>query len=104
MVLYFYVKDNPFTSDTVTMIRTEALAPLEGSYEGVLSVTKEFMGETIPCMFELQRDESPLLIILTSGSSIGKLVLIVLLLVPLALIFYPELVGMVSAFYTKRAE
>ncbi|RZN33946.1 MAG: exosortase-associated EpsI family protein [Methanophagales archaeon ANME-1-THS] len=104
VVLYFYVKDNPFTSDTVTMIRAEALAPLDGSYESVLMVMQEFMGDTIPCMFELQKDEPPFIIILITGSGIGKLALVLLLLVPLALIFYPEFAAKVSTFYTKRVE
>ena len=59
VVLYFYVKENPFTSDNITMVRVSAHAPLNGSYNGVLNVTKEFMGDTIPCMFEIREEENP---------------------------------------------
>ncbi|RZN33953.1 MAG: exosortase-associated EpsI family protein [Methanophagales archaeon ANME-1-THS] len=91
VVLYFYVKDNPFTSDAVTMIRVEALAPLEGSYDGIRNITKEFMGETIPYLFELQRKEPPLFMILLSGSILSKLALVLLVLAPLTLILYPQI-------------
>jgi hypothetical protein len=89
VVLYFYVKDNPFASDTVTMVRVSALAPLDGSYDEILMVTKEFMGDTIPCMFELRREEPVLFTLLASGSVMGKVALVALFLPPLALIFYP---------------
>ncbi len=52
VVLYFYVKDNPLSSDTVTIVRVSALAPVDGSYEGVLNICKDFMGDTFPYMFE----------------------------------------------------
>ncbi|GAH60937.1 unnamed protein product, partial [marine sediment metagenome] len=38
VVLYYYVKENPFASDTVTMVRVSALAPTEGSYDGILNI------------------------------------------------------------------
>ena len=91
VVLYFYVKENPFTSNTVTMIRVSALAPLEGSYDGILNITKEFMADTFPSMFEIQREESVLFILLGSGSVIGKVAIVLLFLVPLAIIFYPQI-------------
>ncbi|MBN1762757.1 MAG: exosortase-associated EpsI family protein [Methanomicrobia archaeon] len=94
VVLYYYVKDRPFTSDTVTMIRVSTLAPIEGSYEGVLNISKEFMGDTVPCMFEVQRAEPTLFTSLASGSAIQKGVLVMLFLAPLAVIFYPELRAM----------
>lgn len=93
VVLYFYVKENPFASDTVTMIRVSALAPLEGSYDGILNITKEFMADTFPSMFELRREESPvLLILLASGSLIGKVAIVLLILAPLSIIFYPQII------------
>ena len=92
VVLYFYVKENPFASDTVTMIRVSALAPTEGSYDGILNITKEFMADTFPSMFELRSEESPvLLILLASGSVIGKVAIILLFLPPIAIIFYPQI-------------
>ena len=96
VVLYFYVKDNPFTSDTFTMIRVSALAPLEGSYDEILTLTKEFMGETIPYMFELRREE-PIHVILLA-SLVGKVVIFMLFLLPLAIIFYPQ----IKLFFSKR--
>ena len=37
VVLYYFVKESPFFSDTVTMVRVSALAPLEGCYNGILN-------------------------------------------------------------------
>ena len=91
VVLYFYVKDRPFASNTVTMVRVSAIAPIEGSYDQVLDITKMFMGDTIPYMFELQEDLPPLYTSLASGSAIDKGVLGLLLLAPLTIIFYPQL-------------
>ena len=92
VVLYFYVKESPFVSNTVTMVRVSALAPPEGSYEGILNITKGFMGDTIPCMFEIQKEEeSVLFTILISGSVAGKVVVVLLFLAPLILMFYPQL-------------
>jgi hypothetical protein len=91
VVLYFYVKEPPLSSDTITMVRVETLAPTEGSYEDVLTVAKAFMGDTIPRMFEVQRPERSLFSSLATGSIADKLALILLFLAPLAIIFYPEL-------------
>jgi len=91
VVLYFYVKEPPLSSDTITMVRVEALAPTDGSYEGILKVSKEFMSDTIPCMFEVQRAERVLFSSLASGSIVEKLVLFMLFLAPIAVIFFPEL-------------
>ena len=91
VVLYYYVKDRPFASNTVTMVRVSAIAPTEGSYEGVLNISKEFMGDTVPCMFEMQREESTLFTSLASGSIVEKAALLMLLLAPLAIIFYPQI-------------
>jgi hypothetical protein len=89
VVLYFYVKDNPITSDTFTLIRVSALAPTEGSYDGFLNLTAEFMGNTIPCMFELRKEE--LIFFSLFASLAGKVLVGLLLLVPLPIIFYPEI-------------
>jgi hypothetical protein len=95
VVLYFYVKEPPFSSNTITMVRVEALAPTDGSYEGILNVSREFMSETIPCMFEVQRPERSLFSSLATGSIAAKLVLLMLFLAPLAVIFFPELRALV---------
>ena len=91
VVLYFYVKEPPLSSDTITMVRVEALAPTDGSYEGVLNVSREFMGYTIPLMFEVQRTERSLFASLATGSIADKFVLLLLFLAPVAVIFFPEL-------------
>jgi hypothetical protein len=91
VVLYFYVKEPPLSSDTITMVRVEALAPTDGSYDKILNISREFMSETIPCMFEVQRSERSLFFSLATGSLFDKLTLFLLLLAPLAVIFYPEL-------------
>ncbi len=90
VVLYFYVKESPFTSDNVTMIRVSALAPVEGSYDGILTITTEFLGDTIPCMFELRKEE-PLVLFILLGSLAGKVVVGLLFLAPLVIIFYPQI-------------
>jgi hypothetical protein len=91
VVLYFYVKEPPLSSNAITMVRVEALAPTDGSYEGILNESKEFMLETIPCMFELQRPERSLFTSLATGSIAAKLVLLILFLAPVTVIFFPEL-------------
>lgn len=92
VILYYYVKEDPFSSDTVTMIRVSALAPVEGSYDGILNITKEFMGDTTPYMFEVRKEEpKPFYAILASGSPISKLALVLLFIPPLMIIFYPQI-------------
>jgi len=66
------------------------LAPIQGSYNGTLNMTREFMGETIPCMFELQKEESPIFFTLFSSCS-GKVAIVLVLLMPILVIFYPSI-------------
>jgi len=89
VVLYFYVKEKPL-SNKITMVRVSALAPIQGSYNGTLNMTREFMGETIPCMFELQKEESPIFFTLFSSCS-GKVAIVLVLLMPILVIFYPSI-------------
>ena len=91
VVLYFYVKGSPFTSDTVTMIRVSALASRHGSYDRILNVTAKFMGDTIPYMFEIQREEQIFFFLLASGSVFGKVAIVLLFLAPLSIIFYSQI-------------
>ena len=95
-MLYFYVKENPFcvASNTVTMARVSALVPTEGYYGGILNITKEFMGGTIPRMFEIREEDPILFITLVSGSGIGKVAIVFLFLAPLSIIFYPQIRNM----------
>ena len=103
VVLYYYVKENPFASDTFTMVRVSALAPLEGSYDESLNLTKEFMGATMPSMFELRKDDPVLFIRLASGSVIGKVAIGLLFLPPLTILFYPRIKKHVF-YYRNRGE
>ena len=96
VVLYFYVKEPPWSSHTITMVRVEALAPTDGAYEESLTVSKEFMAEIFPRMFDVQRAERVLFSSLATGSFADKLVLIMLFLTPLAVFFYPELRAVIS--------
>ena len=92
VVLYFYVKESPFTSENITLVRVSALAPTKGSYDGVLGVTKEFLGESVPRMFEPRREEERVIFILLGlGSVVGKVAVGLLLLLPLLLLFYPQI-------------
>jgi hypothetical protein len=91
VVLYFYVKEPPFSSDTITMVRVDTLVPADESYDGVLNISREFMSKTIPCMFEVQRPKQRLFSSLVTGSIADKLLLFMLFLTPFAVIFYPEL-------------
>lgn len=88
VVLYCYVKGNQLTSNTITMIRVEALAPIEGSYEGILNVEKDFAALTIPYMFEPTEEGewNPLVIRLAELGIGGYFAIALLLFVPLAII------------------
>jgi hypothetical protein len=92
VVLYCYVKGNQLASDTITMIRVEALAPVEGSYDGILNVEKDFAALTIPYMFEPNEEEkwSPLAVRLAESGIGGYFAIALLLFVPLAIMLYPR--------------
>ena len=91
VVLYYYVKEKPI-ANKITMVRVSALAPLEGSYDAILNLCKEFMADTIPCMFEPGRTEvSVFYILLAYGPVIGTLSILLLFTVPLAMIFYTRI-------------
>lgn len=89
VILYFYVKEGTASSTTVTMVRVSALAPTEGAYDDVLNLTAEFMGNTLPCMFELRSEDTIFTIL--RNSLPGSLEIGVLLFTPLVILFYPEL-------------
>ncbi len=91
VVLYFYVKDNPLTTDTITMIRVSAHAPLNGSNEGALNLTKEFMGEVVPYMFEVREEEEIIAVQLAKSGIGGWLIIGVLVSVPIVIIVYPRI-------------
>ena len=90
VVLYFYVKGNPLSSDTVTIVRVSALAPVEGSYEGVLDICKDFMGDTFPYMFEFQQGGAIIAVRLAKSGIAGWSVIAVLFALPFLIILYPR--------------
>ena len=91
VVLYFYVKDNPVITDKLTMIRVSAHAPINGSYEGALNLTKDFMGEVVPYMFEIREEEEITAVQLAKSGIGGWLIIGVLVSVPIGLIVYPRI-------------
>ena len=89
VVLYLYV-NRGFTSNTITMIRVSALAPLYGSYEGVLEQEKEFMNEAFPHMFEFKKEEKLIIYQLMDSGLSGWLGVIALFMIPILIICYPR--------------
>lgn len=94
VVLYYYVKGNRFTTDTITMVRVEALAPVDGSYDGILGVEKDFTAQTIPYMFEPgKEDTGKTLVAQLAGWGVGGYFAILLLLsIPVAVMVYPRII------------
>ena len=87
-MLYGYVKGNRFYNDTITMIQTEALAPLQGSYEGAMNEEKEFISQAIPFMFEPDKETQwePLFTVLAGRGIFGHLIIAVMLIIPVGII------------------
>lgn len=92
VVLYCYVKGNQFTTDTITMIRTEALAPISGPYEESLVIQKQFLNQAIPRMFEPANHKNwhPIILELTSWGIAGYVIVIVLICIPLIILILPR--------------
>ena len=97
VVLYFYVKENPFSTDKITMIRVSAHAapPTNGSHgseEAALNLTKEFMAEVVPYLFEVRggEEEEIIAVQLANAGVGGWLAIAALVSVPVAIIFYPR--------------
>lgn len=91
VVLYFYVRETPASKDKLTMIRVSALAPIDMSYDGVLSLTKDFIGEVIPYLFEFYEEPEEILAAHLAKSGAGWLLMVVSLIIPLGIIIYPRL-------------
>jgi len=89
VALYFYVKGRLF-EEMVTMIEVSASAPIDGSYDNVLTEVKDFMAETIPYMFEPGAEEREMLAIYLARSWGGRILIAVSILIPLAIIIYPR--------------
>jgi hypothetical protein len=91
VALYFYVKDNPVITDTITMIRVSAHAPLNGSYVEALNLTKEFMGEVVPYMFEVREEEEIIAAQLAKSGVGGWLIIGFLVSIPAGIFVYPRI-------------
>ena len=97
LVLYFYVKDNPlnpFSSDTITMIRVSALIPINQSYGSIANTVKGFTADALPYMFDPDPDvgdDERLVFRLGDSGILGYLGLVGILTIPLIVIFYPYL-------------
>jgi len=91
VVLYFYVKDNPVFTDKITMIRVSAHAPINGSYEEALNLTKDFMGEVVPYMFEVRKEEEIIAVQLARSGIGGWLIIGALVSVPVGIIVCPRI-------------
>ena len=91
VVLFCYVKGNQFTSDTITMLRVEALAPIDHPYDGILNLEKDFIAQAIPYMFEPAESSewNPLVLRLVGLGAGGYCAIAFMLIVPLAIIVYP---------------
>ena len=93
VMLFCYVKGNQFYSDTITMIQVEALAPLQGSYEGTLNEEKDFIAQAMPLMFEPAKSGEwhPLGMQLIEKGITGYIIIAVMLLVPTAIMVYASI-------------
>jgi len=93
VVIYYYVKGNKFTSNTITMIEIAGLAPINGSYQGILQVEKDFAAQTFPYMFNLEEENKKDTVAaqLAHWGAGGYLVIVLSLGLPLAVIIYPRI-------------
>ena len=93
VVLFCYVKGNQFTSDTITMIRVEGLAPINGPYEGILGIEKDFIALAIPYMFDPGEggEWKPVVLQLVELGVGGYLIIALMVFVPLLIIIYPRI-------------
>jgi hypothetical protein len=90
VVLYFYVKETLTSKDKLTMVRVSLLAPIDMSYDGVLSLAKDFMGEVVPNLFEFYEETDEMLAAYLAKSVAGWLIMAVSLVIPFAIMFYPR--------------
>ena len=100
VILYFYIKDNIYSSNKISMLRVSALAPSSGSYNDSLNAVKELMGEAIPLLFELRQAGKMFITNIAEWGIGGYFVILLLLSIPLAMIVYP----LVIARIRRRSE
>ena len=93
IILYFYVKGNPFSRDPITIIRAAARAPLNGSEDDkIVNSTKEFLGEAFPYMFEIREEKEEITAVQLAKSGVGGWLIIgILVFVPIGVIVYPRI-------------
>ncbi len=91
VVLYFYVKGNQFSSDTITMIRLEASVPANGSYdEKILEQEKELLAQAFQHMFEpVEEDWNPVVLEMSGWGVRGYALIVFLLGIPTAILIFP---------------
>lgn len=94
VVIYYYVKGNKFTSNTVTMIELSGLAPVSGSYESILQVEKDFAAEIFPYMFTLEEDDNKETVIaqLAHWGAGGYLLIVLSICIPVAIGVFPWII------------
>lgn len=94
LILYFYVKGNQFYSDTISMVQVDALIPLQGSYDDVLVQERTFLNKVIPLMFsptQVDNAYHPIILTIIDWGVRGYIVIMILILIPAAVIFYPAI-------------
>lgn len=93
LVLYFYVKHGTLgsASDVVTMVRISAIAPSQGSYEKTLEAEQDLLLAFIPYMFDPGEREDMIIVRLVKMGAGGILIILISFMVPLGIIFYPQI-------------
>ena len=91
VVLYFYVKERPLARHAISMVRISALVPVTGSYEGFVALEKDFLCEMFPYLFEVGEAEPRIITMLAAGSIQDKLSLLLFIIAPVLVTFYPQL-------------
>lgn len=90
IALYCYLKGSQFTDNTINLIRFSAIAPVEGSPDGVLQGMKEFAGLALPHLFEPQENGDEVLFQRVAGwGPEGWLVITAAFTFPITLTIYP---------------
>lgn len=92
VVLYWYVRGNQFTSDTITMIRISARTVNTGPYDTLLEQERDFIAAAIPHLFDPGDDKTwePIVYEMAGWGAGGYILIAVLLLVPMGIIVYPR--------------
>lgn len=90
VVVYWYVAGNRMASSTVTQFEVSALAPLEGSYDGILGETKDLAAQAVPYLFDPTEGKETVMAQLINRGALGYLAVLALICVPLAVAIYPR--------------